>query len=57
MIHTSSPEEGNDSLVLDDLQCAIKRALVLDSLARCHHHASPDRVNGVGYKTGADCHN
>lgn len=49
-----SLEEGSKALALENLHRAVHRALVVDSRARRHHHATADRVNGVRQNSGND---
>jgi len=56
-VGASSLHEGHEALSLNDLDGTINGSVVFDGLARGHHHTSPDRVDGVGYQTSADCHN
>lgn len=53
---TCTLEQGAHALLGNDLLEAGERAGVLDSLARGHHHATTDGVNGVGGETcRAEC--
>ena len=54
-IGTGPLHEGHGPLVSHDLDGTVPGALVLDSLAGGHHHASSDRVNGVRDETSTDC--
>ncbi len=47
---------GKTDLLGNDLRAAVKRALVLDSLTRGHHHATTDSVQRVRGDTGGDGH-
>ena len=47
--------ERHCSLVAQNLNGAIPRPLVLDSLSGGHHHASSNRVDRVRNETSADC--
>jgi len=51
---TSSLHHGHETFVLQDLCSAVEGALVLDSLARGHHHTTTDGVNRIGEETRSD---
>jgi hypothetical protein len=46
-VGAGATEERRESFVLEDLAGAIERALVLDSFARGHHHATTDGIERV----------
>mmetsp|Transcript_131922 Transcript_131922/g.186172 ORF Transcript_131922/g.186172 Transcript_131922/m.186172 type:complete len:344 (+) Transcript_131922:16-1047(+) len=51
-VGAGSLEEGAHALVLEHLSGTVHGAPVLDGLARGHHHAPPDGIDGVGSQTG-----
>merc|ERR1719430_26837 len=53
-VSTSTFHHGHEPLILQDLNTAVKRVLVLHSLARSHHHSSSDRVDGVRGKSSGN---
>merc|ERR1719461_2139716 len=53
-VGSGSLHHGHEAFVLQNLDSAVDRSLVLDTAAGVHHHTSPDGVNGVGHQSGSD---
>lgn len=55
-IGSGSLHHGHETFVLEDLHAAVHGVLVLHGGTGGHHHATTDRVNGVGHETSGDGH-
>jgi len=55
-VSAGSLHEGHEAFVLQDLDAAVERVLVLDGLSGGHHHSPTDGVDGIGHETGGDGH-